>query len=154
MHENSWPCQTHARTHARTHAAIAIACARTNANAHACVQVLRAAADAMAKAKARGNAAPAPYVVFDQRFGRSERDAVDSFKVRASVTLFLAAAEANGDREVKAGCNACLSFFNSDRLAHNGLPLVGPDNKMLEVLQSEGASSGVATATVSKNRCC
>ena len=96
----------------------------------------------MAQANARGNAGPAPYAVFDQSFGRSERDAVDSFKVRASLTLFLAAAEANGDAEVQAGCIACGNFFNSDRLAYNGAALVGQDQVMREVLQSEGTPSG------------
>ncbi len=148
VNEDSRPCQPHARTQT----AIEVARAHTKANAYACVQVLQAAADAMTKANARSNAAPAPYVVFDQSFGRSERDAVDAFKVRASLTLFLAAAAANGDREVEARCNKCLQFFNSDRLAHKGVPLAGPDQKMLEVLQSEGAPSDVPT--VSKNRCC
>jgi len=100
------------------------------------VQVLRAAAEAMAHA-ARRNAGPAPYVVFDQRFRRRQEDAVDAFKVRASLTLFQAAADANGDTEVLARCAECLGYFNSDRLSYYGTVLVGKDQQMLEVLRRE-----------------
>jgi uncharacterized protein (DUF1810 family) len=67
------------------------------------LEVLRAAAETMAYA-AFHNAGPAPYVVFEQRSRRRQEDAVDACQDRASLTLFQAAAEANGDAEVLARC--------------------------------------------------
>ena len=99
-----------ARLRARARRALSLSRSRSISNAHTsthgtheCVQVLQAATEAMAHS-ARRNAEPAPYVVFDQRFRRRRDDAVDAFKVRASLTLFQAAAEANGDAEVLARC--------------------------------------------------
>jgi hypothetical protein len=65
---------------------------------------------------------------------------VDAFKVRASLTLFQAAAHANGDAEVLARCAECVAHFNSDRLAYSGIVLVGKDQQMLEVLRREHSS--------------
>ena len=128
---------------ARARRALSLSRSRSISNAHTsthgtheCVQVLQAATEAMAHS-ARRNAEPAPYVVFDQRFRRRRDDAVDAFKVRASLTLFQAAAEANNDHEVLARCAQCVAHFNSDRLAYSGIVLVGRDEQMLEVLRRE-----------------
>jgi len=61
----------------------------------------------------------ASYQVFDAGFGRQPQGAwhwgpVDSFKVRASATLFATAASKADDREVLAGCLQVLQHFTGD----------------------------------------
>ena len=122
--------------------------------------VMQATCDAFGAAVAAAPAARAPWRVFDRAFtgrkavGKGMKGPVDAFKVRASATLFGAAAAEAGDVEMEAACRRALSFYTDASLLNSTgkPPMVGADPDMLVAIgrawrASEGAVAGVEEET-------